>query len=175
MQEVWLPVVGYEGLYEVSDWGRVKSLDRFVRSRHGGQQLRRGMVLALTYHRHGYPKVGLWKNGVQKVPCVHCLVAAAFLGPCPPGMEVLHGKSGSKDCRLGNLRYGTHKENGQDMLRDGTAQIGEKQHASRLTDEVVRGIRSSSEAGVAMARRYGISPSQVSRIRTGKNWAWLGN
>lgn len=171
--EQWRPVVGYEGLYEVSDLGRVRSLDRFVSHRYGGQQLKRGKVLAPCCHRHGYPKVGLWKNGAQKVPCVHVLVAAAFLGPCPAGMEVLHGKNGCKDCHLSNLRYGTHKQNGQDMLRDGTAQTGTKQHASKLTEEDVREIRESTEPGVTLARRYGVGTAQVSRIRNGRNWAWL--
>ncbi len=171
--ERWLPVVGYEGLYEVSDLGRVRSLDRFVSHRYGGVQLKKGKVLAPCFHRHGYPKVGLWKDGVQTVPCVHVLVAAAFLGPCPAGMEVLHGKAGSRDCRLSNLRYGSHEENQQDMLRDGTAQTGTKAHSSKLTEEDVRAIRRSNETGVALRRRYGISSAQVSRVRTGKNWAWL--
>jgi hypothetical protein len=92
MCERWLPVVGYEGRYEVSDFGNVRSLDRLApHGRHPGfMQRKSGKLLKLGYHQ-GRPRVGLPDaQGKIRMRPVHKLVAAAFLGPCPPGMFVLH-------------------------------------------------------------------------------------
>jgi hypothetical protein len=169
MQEVWRPVVGYEGLYSVSDQGRVRSEDRVVR--HGHQL--KGRPLSAAPDSYGYLKVAVWKNNVQRSVRIHSLVADAFLGPQPPKLVVCHGTGGHLDNSLGNLSYGSRKKNAQDMLRDGTALTGTKAPMAKLTEKDVREIRGSSESGVALARRYGVATAQISRIRTRKNWAWL--
>ncbi len=173
MQEVWLPVVGWEGLYEVSDWGKVRSLDRVVLC-HDGRQLRIcGRLLRTCPDRKGYLTAKLWKENRERTCRVHTLVAEAFLGPRPAGMDVCHGSADRTDNRAANLRYGTRAANMADKLRDGTAQRGEKGNGAKMTEVEVLAIRISRESGVAMAHRYGISTAQVSRIRTGKRWAWL--
>ena len=104
-QENWLPVVGYEGLYEVSDLGRVRSL-------------RSGHLLKMATNR-GYPRVGLNKDGNARAVRVHILVAAAFIGPRPDGQEVCHANGVKTDNRVTNLRYDTHAENNRDIVRHG--------------------------------------------------------
>lgn len=111
--ETWLPVPipGYEGRYEVSDRGRVRSL------------LRRGRVLAQSEHRTGmYWQVGLLAQGAKSgsARLVHHLVAAAFLGPRPPGAVVRHLNGDSRDNRPSNLAYGTPAENIADSIAHGT-------------------------------------------------------
>lgn len=112
--EHWLPVPGYEGLYEVSDRGRVRSLPRLTASgRLGGRVLRPRIV-------DGYLRVNLSKDGVAQSRKIHQLVAEAFLGPCPPGLEIRHLDGNSKNNAIWNLAYDTRSENMLDKVRHGT-------------------------------------------------------
>lgn len=115
--ERWLPVVGFEGSYEVSDHGRVRGLDRIGAA---GQRVA-GRVLTPTPNSHGYPAVTLYGNGLRRVGKVHRLVLEAFVGPCPDGMEACHGPDRDQtNNRLSNLRWGTSSENNFDRVRHGT-------------------------------------------------------
>ena len=120
--EEWLPVVGYEGLYEVSNMGRVRSLKRTVeRQASTGSSTHRypvaGKLLALRPDRTGfYRSVGLCKNGVQRQHLVHSLVLTAFCGPRPPGHVGCHGSLGSRNNTLPNLRWDTKSANARDPI-----------------------------------------------------------
>ena len=120
--ERWLPVVGWEGLYEVSDQGRVRSLDRRLqRDAMGRVRSWRGRILKPSVVGV-YPYVNLC-NGpreFRKSRTVHSLVAEAFLGPRPKGMEVRHLNGNYWDPCVTNLAYGTHAENMADMRTHGT-------------------------------------------------------
>ncbi len=78
--ENWKAIKNYEGLYEVSDLGRVRSLDRMVAVPHGGQRLAKGQVLKPKQHRDGYLCVFLSKKQKQICPMIHKLVLEAFVG-----------------------------------------------------------------------------------------------
>lgn len=117
--ETWLPVIDYEGLYLVSDFGRVRSLPRNTTS---------GRIMKLPPDKHGYPWVTLTKNGKQKRRAVHQLVAEAFIGPCPEGQEVRHKDGDPANARADNLCYGTHGENMMDAVRHGTHPTGSVTH-----------------------------------------------
>lgn len=106
--EEWRPVVGYEGYYEVSDQGRVRSL-------HCGRY-RHGYVLTLG-RRNGYCFVALCRDGIGKKRPVHQLVLEAFVGPKPQGQQTRHLNSVRHDNRVENLAWGTHRENCDDRLR----------------------------------------------------------
>lgn len=111
MSETWLPVVGYEGFYEVSDHGRVRSLDRVeqINNRWGPMtRVKKGKVLT-PGSRRGYLNVDLRAPGERpRHHLVHRLVARAFLGPHPDGKGlVLHRDDDPADNRVGNLRWGT--------------------------------------------------------------------
>jgi hypothetical protein len=118
--EQWRDVVGYEGLYQVSDLGRVRSVDRVVAGGHGEPKKLKGKLKRLSSNRHGYLLVATSKEGIEKTLVVHRLVAAAWLGPCPDGCEVLHGEAGKADNSVANLSYGIHAQNCLDMRRDRT-------------------------------------------------------
>lgn len=118
--ERWRPVVGYEGRYEVSDLGRVRSslpcrglpVPRLLRSNPNAE---------------GYLCVSLYQEGSsQRTSRVHRLVAAAFLGPCPPGQEVRHRDGDRRNPVLTNLAYGTQSENTLDSVRHGTHNMASK-------------------------------------------------
>lgn len=113
--ETWRPVVDHPG-YEVSDLGRLRSVDRVVTRVDGVRHPYPGKVLVLTPDTSGYLCARL--NGRQRR--VHQLVAGAFLGPRPDGTEVCHGPAGSLDNSSSNLRWDTRRENLLDQTRDGT-------------------------------------------------------
>lgn len=118
MEEVenWLPVVGWEDLYEVSDLGRISSLDRIdARGR-----LRPGRIRRHFFSNGGYARITLYREGLAKSLSVHRLVLEAFVGPCPSNQEALHGPGGVTDNRLSNLRWGTHSDNVTESVLGGT-------------------------------------------------------
>lgn len=117
--ERWLPVPGYEGAYEVSDHGRVRSADRIVTTSSGPRRYR-SKVLRPGRTSCGYHHVNLTVKGVGRSRLIHQLVAEAFLGPRPIGMEVRHGPAGIDDDGVDNLSWGTSSENHYDKVRDGT-------------------------------------------------------
>lgn len=113
--ERWASVVDYEDRYEISDQGRVRSLSNKGRS---GHLLR----LSVGGEQEHY-RVRLYKGDGGKTHLVHRLVAAAFIGPCPPGMEVRHLDGDYLHNASTNLAYGTHARNMQDMLGHGRGWI----------------------------------------------------
>ena len=161
--ERWLPVVGYEDLYEVSDLGKVRSL----RGRHGI-----GCMLKPQVKR--YLQVNLYRDGKMRSFTVHGLVACAFLGPRQEGLEVCHGPAGRWENAVANLAYGTPVKNrGPDKHRDGTIQIGTRHGLARLNDEIVRECRRRAIAGEptgALAREFGVSASTMRCAVNGSTW-----
>lgn len=121
MGERWAPVPGYEGRYEVSTAGRVRSY-AFSRPKILSQSIRRD---------DGYPRVTLILAGVRKTVAVHRLVATAFLGPRPDGLETRHLDGNAGNPRLENLRYGTPSQNAFDRIRHGTNRNAIKTHCPR--------------------------------------------
>ena len=122
--EEWRPVAGYEGIYEVSSRGRVRSLPR-VDSR--GRR-NRGRYLAVINHPSGHKQVKLSREGTSKPGKLHRIVLIAFMGPPPPGCEVLHGDGDPGNNALSNLRWGTRSENLRDAVRHGTHYWAIKTH-----------------------------------------------
>jgi hypothetical protein len=165
--EAWLPVPEYEGLYEVSDRGRVRSFPR--KGTKGG-------LLKLVLDKQGYYMVRLYRDGKGRGHHVHRLVALAFHDHCPPGHEACHGPAGRLDCSAENVYWGTHQRNmGPDMERDGTLRRGELNPISKLKAGDVRTIRAlrGREPQHRVAARYGIHQVTVSKIQTGKRWGHL--
>jgi hypothetical protein len=124
MPEIWRPAVGYEGLYSVSNEGRIRSEDRRIKHRHGGGRKWVGKILSPTIPKvktglgRSYPAVTLWKNSIPRKFRIHELVAAAFVGTRPTGFEILHYDDDPTNNDVSNLRYGTHAENGADITRN---------------------------------------------------------
>ncbi|SKF61468.1 NUMOD4 motif [Mycobacteroides abscessus subsp. abscessus] len=119
ISEAWKPIAGYEGWYEVSNRGRVRSLDRTVIGRWG-PYLVRGRTLAPPARESGHLSVGLYKNGPSRRHLVHRLVLEAFVGPAPEGMVTCHNNGDPSDNRIENLRWDTQSANQFDSVRHGT-------------------------------------------------------
>ena len=180
MQEVWKPVVGYEGLYEVSDAGRVRSLGRAYKMRNSRKPevimdcVRKGRILKPGVTEGGYCQVMLYaSDGTKRQPLVHRLVLEAFVGPCPDGMECHHDNRQPQDNRLCNLEWLTHDDNMRLDRRNPGATQGEGSHNAKLTEDGVRRLRAAKAAGdpiSPIARELGISKVAACNAANGKTW-----
>lgn len=164
--EEWRPVPGYEGYYEASDHGRVRSLP-------GGR--RKGGVLS-TKPPGGireYTSVALYRDGIKTTHDLHTIIATTFLGTKPsPRHEVRHYDGDRSNNKITNLIWGTAKENGADRSRHGS-QSGSKNGYAKLTEEDVVRIRALVERGwshVGTAATFHVHTSTVQRIMAGKRW-----
>lgn len=172
--EVWKDIPGYEGTYQVSSLGRVRSLDRVVKGkchftgelfdrRIKGQVLRPGKCC-----KSGHLSVVLGRGTTGRP--VHELVMLAFVGVPPEGKEVCHQNGDPTDNRLENLRYDTRRENILDVYRKPGGRW------RKLSAEDALNIRrrlESGERGSDIARDYGISQSAISAIKVGRAFGWL--
>ena len=119
MSEQWRPVLGYEGFYEVSNEGRVRSLGRWTATKGSGRRWARGRNLRPAVGHAGHLRVDLSVYGKKRLHSVHVLVLEAFVGPRPPGMHCCHWDGDPQNNHVANLRWDTPAANSQDTLRHG--------------------------------------------------------
>lgn len=127
----WRPVPGWEGFYEVSDDGQVKSLERVVPHPRWGTMRMKERTLKPGIDGNGYPSVVLHGNGRRFSAKVHRLVLLAFVGPCPEGMEGCHWDDDKINNTVGNLRWAPRSENIRDQVRNGRHIMGGRTHCPR--------------------------------------------
>ena len=158
--ERWLPVVGYENLYEVSNFGRVRSALK-------------GHLKIATRSKDGRLLMLLWKNNRPQCIKIHRLVLLAFLGKPPAGCEGCHNDGNPANNHLDNLRWDTAQANQQDRVKHGTSNRGEQCGTSKLTEKDVLAIRADSRKQKEIAAAYGVRESQISRIKNRVRWGHL--
>lgn len=130
----WRPVAGYEGYYEVTKTGLVRSLPRHYPVKRKGRQFtqfRKGQLIAIRVGRQGYHTVYLSAEALGKPGShhlVHRLVLAAFVGPCPDGLIGCHYDGNPANNNVENLRWDTHAANTADTLRHGRHPQASKTH-----------------------------------------------
>ena len=135
-KEYWKPVVGYEGLYEVSNWGRVKSIDKIINHYPSGKSIRRGKLISLHNDGNGYLTVCLCKNGISKSYKVHRLVAEAFI-PNPNNYPCVNHRNEIKtDNRVENLEYCSYSYNNTYGTR--LQKVSEKMTNGKLSKPVLQ-------------------------------------
>lgn len=170
-REVWRPVVGYEGKYEVSNLGRFRRIGGRAREKVVKYYLLKGSITV-----YGYNHIVFHRDGKQKSFRSARIVMQAFRGPCPAGMEVLHRNSRRTDDRLCNLRYGTRADNELDKVLAGTSNRGERHGMAKLAEASVRRIRILLIGGVtqkSIAKRFNVNSSTISAISRGILWKHL--
>lgn len=174
--EEWRPIPDWEGIYDVSDLGRVKSLERVVMRGNGWKYTVRERILKLTSDKDGYPGVGLCMNGRAKHFLVHRLVLLAFVGLPPPGHEGCHEDNNPGNPRLSNLRWDTSAGNQADKIKHGTSYRGERHGSAKLNENNVHEIRrriKTGETQPSIASSFGVTPATVGDIKSGYTWGWL--
>lgn len=177
--EKWRAIEGCP--YEVSSLGR-------VRRARAAPNVPAGKIIAAMINYGGYLSVKLCLNDRRQVRrSVHRLVCEAFHGlPPSPDHEARHRNGDRFDNRSGNLGWATPKENMADQKMHGTALLGGRNHATRLTEQQVAEIRRAYAETMAtglprlppgwrpmMAERYGVTDSHISQITSGRCWNWL--
>lgn len=173
--EIWRPVVGYEGLYDVSSRGHVRSLLRPSKTQKSKNHTRiiSGRPLALGRRRKGYTFVGLRRDGKGRRFFVHRLVAYAFIGPAPksPGDWQVNHRDGNKtNNAVANLEWVTGEQNREHAFMNGLNPPG---YASLTAKEVVeiRQRYAAREASMtALADEYGTSTSNIDKIIANRSW-----
>lgn len=176
----WRSVLGYAGVYLISETGLVFSEARteFVQSkRTGGHYRYRNAGLKKTrVNRLGYEQVGLSIDGVLKGHLVHRLVAQAFL-PNPDNLPEVNHKDGNKaNNTLDNLEWISRKDNALHGTRTLGKNRGENNTRSKLTEFDVRLVVTLLEAGhtqTEVAKQLNITNGAIWRIQHGFNWSWL--
>ena len=173
--EEWRPVVGWEGLYEVSSLGPVRSVDREIEIYQKNRclvQRRRGNLLKLSISPvGGYQRVTLQRDATTRLKQVHRLVLEAFVGPPGRGEQGAHNDGDSSNNAAGNLRWATPVDNVHDRVAHGTMLMGTVNHAAKLTEHQIRTIRAiKGRSQQSIADEYGIHQTSVSCIRRQKTW-----
>lgn len=168
--ENWKAVPGYQGQYEVSDLGNVRSLDRILTNGHR----RLGRVLRTNrHHTNDYLSVQLCR-GQENFRCgVHRLVLEAFIGPPPQGYQAAHNNGIRTDNRLSNLRWDSIAANHADKERHGTKIYGERQWNAKLNESQVTFIRNMMRAGAPakeLVLMFGIQPGSAHKIKNFQSW-----
>jgi len=116
----WRDIPGWEGWYQVSNTGLVRSVDRTITSRRGYTYVCKGSIRKLVpCSKYGHLSVQLRRNGAVLGMSVHRAVLAAFVGPCPPGMECCHNDGDPTNNHVSNLRWDTSAANSRDKIRHG--------------------------------------------------------
>lgn len=172
-EEIWKDIPGFEGRYQASNQGRVRSLSRKVTGKNPYTnkpfiRTVKGRILKpARYAKRGHVSVVLG-HGENGSP-IHQLVMLAFVGPKPNGKEVLHRNGNPTDNRLTNLHYGSRSENIIDVYYQG------KKWRKLSVDDVIN-IRHELLRGVSckeLAQRYGVAIGTISNIKVGRTFVWL--
>lgn len=168
--EIWKPVPGYDGRYEVSNLGMVRS---WCVNGHPKQRLQVPKILRPSRKRRGYLELSLSNNNKKKYKKVNVLVIEAFVGAKPTKKhECAHNDGNPSNNKLENLRWATSKENSEDMETHGTRPRGDRHGCAKLTTQQVLeiiSIRKDIDAKL-IAPRYGVSPSTINRVRSRQLW-----
>jgi hypothetical protein len=154
LSERWLPIPGYEGLYEVSDRGQVRSLDRYVECGHF-MRFHAGRVLVHHVRRDGYHSVSLSRNGIAVRRLVHEIVLTTFSGPRPDGLVSCHNDGNKDDNSTANLRWDTPSENSFDVVRHGRNAFAIRTHClngHELPEHVLGKARKCSQCDLDRGR-----------------------
>jgi hypothetical protein len=163
MQEIFKDVVGYEGLYQVSNLGNVRSL-----------RYHKFKLLNLRKSIYGYTLVDLYSNKIKRTFNVHRLVAITFIDNPNNKREVNHINGIKHDNRLENLEWNTREENREHAKKTGLINNkGVNNHQCKLKEYDIIKIKNDNRPQSKIAKDFNISQTQVSRIKTNKRWCSL--
>lgn len=166
--EEWRDIPGYEGRYQASSLGRIRSLPN---SRYKTVRLLAPGLKPPT----GYLVVNLSVDGKAKTIMIQNLVLTTFVGPRPPGLVACHRNNIPSDNALSNLRWDTQQSNIDDKTRFDTQPVGSKNAMAKLSESQVAEIKAKlkdrKRGDIArVAREYGLNPVLVCKIAHNKRW-----
>lgn len=180
--EVWKDIIGYEGLYQVSNFGNVKSLDRIVNKSNGVSYLRKGKICTQSKSNLGYMTVGFTVNNKKVNKYVHRLVAEAFITNMNNYPQVNHIDCNKTNNRMYNLEWCTNSQNHIHASKNGlnklhlhrVAYSGEENGRSLLTKEQVLEIKQKyipyKYSAKKLSKEYNVSESCITHILNNTSW-----
>lgn len=172
MKEIWKSVVGYEGLYEVSTLGRVKSLDMVLPYARYGKlttRIRKGVILTPAKMNNGYLRVGMSNNGNHKLNLVHRLVAIAFIPNPNNYKEVNHIDCNKSNNRVDNLEWVSSSYNKIHALENGLY------HSEKPILQIKNGIVINEyKSATQVYRKLGYSPQNIGKVALGQRKSAYG-
>ena len=178
--EIWKPIKDYEGIYEISNLGRVKSLIRLKKGAKNITYLIKEKILKQNFDKDGYCIINLYKNSKLKTFKIHRLVAECFIKNIDNKKQVNHINGIKHDNRLENLEWCTTSENVIHALRTGLKipLKGENCKASKLTEKIVIEILTKKKesngkkywGAKEISLKYNIKMNCISEVSSRRNW-----
>jgi len=162
MQEEWRPIKGYEGLYEVSNTGRIKSHLELCRVKN---KLLKGFKM-----EKGYIRVSLSKNKIFKTYSIHRLVAIVFIPNIENKPDINHIDNNPSNNNINNLEWVTNEENKRHSVKQGRHAHRETHSRAKLTGKDIVEIRKSRLSNRDLSNKYNIDLSIISKIKNNKIW-----
>ena len=174
MNEIWIDIFGYEKLYQVSSYGKIKSLNY--------KRMNTERILAPNKDKDGYLLISLSKNGIVKKYKIHQLVLTHFVGPKPFDKAVSRHMNNKRDDNLyTNLQWSTKSENQKDRILNNTVstnlklinQFGSNNRKSKLNNDKVLEIRNlikNNYSDSEIADLYGVLRKCINDVRNHKTW-----
>jgi len=178
MNEIWKDIPGWEGFYQASDYGQIKSLSRKITLYNNGTYYTKEKIKNQSINRKGYPIVSLNKPEIQKTMTVHRLVALTFTPNVNNKPEINHIDGNKLNNNINNLEWCTAKENSKHAVKLGLKKgnFGEKNGLSKVTKEIVKLIRKSNTlSGKELAQILNVSETTISSIARYKTWSNIYN
>lgn len=177
-EEVWKPIGILCGFYEVSSYGRIRSIGRMIVSRNGVIRKLERHILKPRIGRNGYYGLTLQRNGEKFYPDVHRLVAETFLDNYNDSFVVNHKNGNKRDNRVCNLEWVSPRRNTEHAIENGLRKdIGQGSKLSKLTETQVIEMRklyfSDNMKVVDIALKFGISKGYVPLIMSRRRWAHI--
>jgi hypothetical protein len=173
--EIWKDIEGYEGIYQISNFGRVKSLKRITTGKNGGKYKSIEKIMIPEILNGGHLRISLFKNGYKR-HLVHRLVAIAFI-PNPDNLPFInHINNNPSHNFLENLEWCTPKQNSAHMVKHDRQAKGEKNGDSKLKDGDIKWIKANYVRGNKnfdmnnIAKKFNVHPSTISLIISNKTW-----
>lgn len=171
-KEEWRDIPGYEGIYQVSNIARIRTLLTPIKLRHKGNMLSTDSECSIRNGK-GYKFVTLYKTGQKKQIMVHRLVALTFI-PNPAGLpQVNHKDTDKHNNSVSNLEWCTNRFNKDHAIINGLSGKGEKNAMAKLTDDDVLKLRELYKSGVTpreLCIQFGISKKYIHTVVKRKSW-----
>lgn len=173
-EEIWRDVKGYEGVYQVSDLGRVKSLENKVTDKNGRERILKERILKhVKTQKNGQETVCLYLSGKKERVLVQKLVAEAFLEKTSSTKDkIRHINGDATDNRLSNLIYGSKSDCSIDLYRNGGLSSSGKLYPNQVK-EIRHLLRNTGMSQRAIASKYKVSQTTIRNIGNGKTFSWL--
>lgn len=180
--EIWVDVKGYEGLYKISNFGHIKSVERLILKSNGRHSIFPSKPLKPVTNRLGYKRVVLSNKTGKKTYSIHRIVATAFIPNESNKKQVNHINGIKNDNRSENLEWCSPSENMIHAFKSGLATSflkglkGQTHPSSKLkTDQVlkIKQLLYNNETNVSIAKKFNVSDKAISDIRIKRTWAHL--